>query len=286
MPEGQLQAAASEVVAACAPSTFVTLDVPGGASGTVSFWLSPDGSGSVWDAVQAVPLEGGSAAATAILSASTTRGFWVPSMGAARIRIKADTDLTNPVDVYLRGSSWQAVPSGGAGAAGENHLGEVGGNEVVVSAAFARPADVAAYASKDVVSNSTSAPIVLTFANLARVNAGSGYLVKARLESDQATNTARFRLHLYHTAPTPINDNAAFTILWANRAKRVGTIDFDALQTEGAGSDAAYSANKDVRLAFACDAASRTLYGVLETLDPFTPASGQNFFVELAADNN
>lgn len=171
-------------------------------------------------------------------------------------------------------------------AANETHIGEVGGNTVAVSVEFSRPADTTAYAARDAVANSTSSPTVLTFSNIARVNAGSGYITKARLMTDQSTNTARFRLHLYRTAPTAINDNAAWTLLWANRANRIGFIDFSALQTEGTGSDAANALNTDIRLAFVCATASRALYGMLETLDAFTPASGQQFMIELSAEAN
>lgn len=171
-------------------------------------------------------------------------------------------------------------------AAGETHVGEVGGKMAVVGVTLTRPADTTAYAAKDAVSDSTSAPTVLTFANLARINAGSGYIVKARLMTNQSANIARFRLHLYHTAPTAINDNAAHALLWANRANRIGYIDFSACQTEGSGSDAANGVNDAVRLSFVCASGSRAVYGLLETLDAFTPASAQVLYVELTADLN
>jgi hypothetical protein len=171
-------------------------------------------------------------------------------------------------------------------AAGETHVGELGGNMSQVSGAFTRPADTTAYAAKDTVSNSTSAPVVITFTNVARVNAGSGYVVGARLMTDQSTNVANYRLHLFHTTVTPINDNAAYTLLWANRASRVGHIDFAAAATEGSGSTAANSLNATVRLPFKCAGGDRNLFGILETLAAFTPASAQNYFIELYSELN
>jgi len=168
--------------------------------------------------------------------------------------------------------------------AGEVHLGEVGGKGSVVAVTLTRPNDTNAYAAKDAVSDSTGSPTVLTFTNVARVNAGTGYIVKGRLLTDQSTNVARFRLHLFNVSPTAINDNAAYTLLWANRAGRLGYIDFDACQTEGTGSDCASSLNDTVRLHFAAAAAFRTLYGLLETLDAFTPAAEQNLYIELSAE--
>ena len=154
----------------------------------------------------------------------------------------------------------------------------------MVSTSFARPAGTTAYTAKDAVADSASAPTVLTFTKMANKPGGTGYITKARLMSDQSGNTARFRLHLFHTAPTPINDNAAHTLLYANRANRVGHVDFDAMQTEGSGSTAANASNTAVRLPFACAAGSRDLFGLLETLDAFTPASAQAFHLELTAE--
>lgn len=166
----------------------------------------------------------------------------------------------------------------------------VGGTLAFVAASFTRPANVTAYSANQTVSNSTSTPAVMTFTNLARVIGGSGYIVKARIITDQSTNVARFRLHLFHTAPTAINDGSAFTTLWANRATTVGVISFAAAGTEGAGSDSAYalltSGSGNLPIPYVCDAADRNLYGILETLDAFTPASGQNIQVELTVDNN
>jgi hypothetical protein len=170
--------------------------------------------------------------------------------------------------------------------AGENHLGEVGGKLTTSTASFTRPADTTAYAAKDAVSNSTTAPTVLTFTGAGRAAGGTGYITGVRLTTDQSTNGAQFRLHLYAIAPTAINDNAAQTLLWADRAKRIGYIDIGPLVTEGAGSDAAGALNADIRLPYKCDTADTHLYGLLETLTAFTPASAQNFHIALALDQN
>ena len=135
-------------------------------------------------------------------------------------------------------------------------LGSIGGQIEVATATITRPADTTAYTAKDAVSNSTSAPAALTFTGLARLAGGSGYIVKARLMTSQAACTAAFKLHLFNATPTPINDNAAYTLLYANAASRIGTIEFGACQTEGAGSTAANATlapgSGNVPLAFKC----------------------------------
>ena len=155
----------------------------------------------------------------------------------------------------------------------------------ILSASFARPADTTAYAVNDAVANSTSAPTILTFANAGRVVGGSGYIVKAELCTDQAACVAAFRLHLFTTSVTPYNDNAAYTALWANRASRVGYIDFPAVAQEGSGSTSAFALWLG-QLLYVCDVAATSLFGLLETKSVFTPASAQNFSIRLGVDRN
>jgi hypothetical protein len=229
---------------------------------------------------QTVDTELPAAAALADAAANST----TPTVGTANLLYNGTTwdrvrgDTTNGMDVDVT-----RLP---ALVASEAHIGEVGGKLVPSAVTFARPADTTAYAAKDAVSNSTSAPTVLTFAGAGRVNAGTGYVTGMRLMTDQSTNVAQYRLHLYSIAPTAINDNAAQTLLWANRTKRVGYIDIGPLTTEGSGSDAASGLNVDIRLPYKCDTADTNLYGLLETLTAFTPASAQNFYLTLSLDLN
>lgn len=167
----------------------------------------------------------------------------------------------------------------------------VSGRTKTVTATFARPADTTAYTAKDVVSNNATTTTFLAFTALGRTVDGSGYIVKARLETDQATCTARFRLWLYRVPNASLatavgGDNAQFAVKWANRTSRIGYLDFPALATEGTGSDAAVALNNDIRMAFGAASDDTGLYGVLEALDAFTPNSAQNFFVALTAEQN
>lgn len=178
--------------------------------------------------------------------------------------------------------------------AGENALGKVGSNTSVVGVEFTRPADTAAYAARDVVCNSTSSPTVITFADFARVNQGSGIIVRARLFTDKKDVTASFRLHLFHTAPTAIADNSPYTLLYVNAANRIGQIDFPAMASEDATNSTASATMRPSsdgsfgppNLWYQAASGSRAIYGVLETLSAFTPASEQKFHVQLAAIND
>jgi hypothetical protein len=174
-------------------------------------------------------------------------------------------------------------------AAGTNSIGAVASNSVLSSATVTRPADTTAYAAKDVISTAVGA--VIEFTGMARAVGGTGTIVKARLMTNQSTNVASYRLHLFHTSPTAIADNAQYAMLDANKDKRIGMIDFPAAATEGTGSDAAASMRPSSdgsypppNLWYKTAGADTKLYGILETISAFTPASGQTFFIELGAD--
>jgi len=175
---------------------------------------------------------------------------------------------------------------GGSAVSSSNPL-PVGGKSVTTTYAFTRPADTNAYIANDVISDSTSAPTIISFANIARAVGGQSYIVKARVLTDQKTCTARMRLSLFQTAPTPINDNAPKTRLWANRIISLGSIDFDPMTTEDAtNSTSASTMWTSAPINVVCDAASTTIYAILSTLDAFTPASAQQFYIALDVEQS
>lgn len=149
-----------------------------------------------------------------------------------------------------------------------------------------RPADVAPYAANDAVSNSTSAPTLLEFANVLPVAGADGVILAARCMTNQAAFAGALRLHLFRAnTPTPINDNAAHTLLFANRAVRVGFIDFAGFTTGGTGSDCAITLGtfpgSGTGLPIELAAGQTSLWGMVETRGNFTPASGQQFYFSL-----
>lgn len=163
-------------------------------------------------------------------------------------------------------------------------LGFESGNYLRVSASFTRPADILQYAANDVVSNSTSAPAVLTFANMARMPGAGGRVHTARhMKSSTTTAAAQFRLWLYRTAPTPINDNAQFPLLWANRANRLGFIDFTH-STAGTGSDSSSAMVTFAGVDYICGSGDTSLYGILLATAAYTPANAEQHFIELGVE--
>lgn len=174
-------------------------------------------------------------------------------------------------------------------AAGENHIGEVGGFGDRLFGEFTRPANTTAYNANDVVSDNvtTTTPCLLT--NALRVNAGTGYIVRASLVTNKKSITPRFRVHLFNANTMTIAaDHAQFKEVYADNALRLGYFDLVAMTTgaDATNSDLSRSQDNTLRHFIKAAAATRNIYYVLETLDAFTPASGQLFRLQLFMDNN
>lgn len=157
-----------------------------------------------------------------------------------------------------------------------------------VQASFNRPAGSVTYSAGDAVSNSASSPAVLSFPGVARVNGGSGLIIGAR-HVKQSTVAAQFRLWLYRVTPTPVNDDAAQPLLWANRASRIGSIDFShSAASGGSDSTSAYGIFPGAAgpLPFAADAAETTLFGLLQTTAGYVAPASEGHLIELSVTQN
>lgn len=145
-------------------------------------------------------------------------------------------------------------------------------------ASFTRPADTTAYASGDLVANSTTAGSVVPMTFIIRPENRPAMIRRVRIKkTGTSIANASFRLHLYGTsAITNTNgDNGAW--LTNNTANYYGSIDVTLDKafsdgSQGVGSPSAGSEmNYDIGLC----------YGLLEARNAYTPASAEVFTVEL-----
>ena len=164
---------------------------------------------------------------------------------------------------------------------GENFLGAVGGRTTLIQTSFIRPADTTVYAVGDSISNSTTSPSIITFANAARVSGGSGVIVGARLaKSTNVITNANFRLWLYTATSSNTNDNAALSLTWANRADTIGYIDFS---SPVQGTDYAEFIGFFPNSQYAFKSASGiSIFGKLQALGAYTPGNAEQFFLEIS----
>lgn len=206
--------------------------------------------------------------------------------------------------------SFVQVPTGGSGPmmsaeqrteAGQNVLRQTVEScppRKLVSASVTRPADTTVYAAGDALTNSTSAPVVITLANSGRFNAGGGTIVAAWLldSANQATKPD-LELWIFNASPTPDNDNAVFTPSDSELATLVGIIEFRGVTksyvgdaTAGAGGNVmipgtqAGTAVPALSIPFVCGAALTALYGLFVVRNGYTPVSAEIFTVILSVE--
>lgn len=135
---------------------------------------------------------------------------------------------------------------------------------------FNRPADTTAYTADDAVADNTAAGSVTKLEWDPTDGGGTIRRVRIR-KSDQTVATPTLRLWLFDaTFTVGAGDNAAFA---APLQDAIGFVDVPVIH---AGSDDAVGwANCDIPFQ------GSKLYGLLQTLDAFTPANAETFTVDL-----
>lgn len=158
--------------------------------------------------------------------------------------------------------------------------GSVDATMTRISATLTRPNDTTAYAAGDAVSDSTSAPTVITFSSAARAAGKTGEIVRALMvDSANVATKGSFELWLFNASVTPDNDNAVFTPTDAELATCIGVIPFslpyigDA--TSGAGGNAIYIGTLSEPIKFT--SASGNLFGLVVVRNAYTPVAQEAF---------
>lgn len=169
----------------------------------------------------------------------------------------------------------------------ENHIGEVGGVSARPSGNFTRPSDTTAYASGDLVANSTTAgsvvPITIAVGRGASGSAATGMLRRLRLrKSGTSITNAQFRVHVYSTASITFanGDNGA----WSTNAMAnyIGSFDVtvDRAFTDGAAGVGVPTIGSEITFI------TQNVYAVLEARAAYTPGNAEVFTVELEVLQN
>ena len=159
----------------------------------------------------------------------------------------------------------------------------VGGAVLNPTANFTRPSDTTAYASGDLVANSTTAGSVaamsLTVTNTA---AGSFMLRRIKLhKSGTSTTNASFRVHLYRGSATITcanGDNAAFSTDQAANYLGAFDVTIDRAFTDGAAGLGIPVVGNDINIK---NASGSTIQALIEARAAYTPANAEVFTVTL-----
>lgn len=168
--------------------------------------------------------------------------------------------------------------------AGTNVIGQVYGAATTVTVTVQRPNDTNAYTANDAWSSSTSAPAAITFANCVRASGKSSLLTDmVVIDSANQATLLQGELWLFDTAPTVINDNAAFTITDAEYATVVAKIPFSIDSagnvTSGAGGNAGCFVTGINALI--TSVSSTNLTGLIKAINAYTPVAQESLTFRL-----
>ena len=136
-------------------------------------------------------------------------------------------------------------------------------------ASFVRPNNATPYTIGDVVGPGVTANLV--FSEVSNIPGVEIMILDTSLRIDVAAipaGMAGFNLHLFSSAPTPIADNAPFTIIDADRDKYLKCIQLSVPVKRG--TNMLWSQDDGVNIAVKLNEGSANLYGVLETLGAYT----------------
>jgi hypothetical protein len=166
--------------------------------------------------------------------------------------------LTFLMGRWLSGDDTTLIPKvSGVITAGEAHLGAVGGHTACIDVVSALQI-TGSYSSGDYIGASGTA---MVFSGAARVNNGTGVICGAVL-IDKALQSVAGELWLFDTAPTPPNDNAAWTLSDAQMARCIGIIPFSTYYASALNS---VSPVGNLTMAFQTLTASKNIYGCFVT---------------------
>jgi hypothetical protein len=149
---------------------------------------------------------------------------------------------------------------------------------VFSTSSFTRPANVTAYAAKDVMTDSVQK--AMEFPNFSPIPGAAIDILNAILiSSNPASSPGSFALLLFDSSQYLAADNAAYSPSSSDISHIIGVIYFDGVRYN-AKSNVYYPVSFGhlyVRLAHG----STSLYGVLVSTSGYTPASSENLFIKL-----
>jgi hypothetical protein len=156
------------------------------------------------------------------------------------------------------------------------------GAQIHVSGEFTRAAAAATYSAGDVIADNTVGQTLASIAGCAEAAGRGGVILAASLFVDQATlptGWGTIRVWLYEDTITQLADNAVNTVLYANRAKLCGFIDFATWTSKA--TNCSYSQVVAINMPFVT--AGTALYFVVETVNALTSnlALNANFSLHL-----
>jgi hypothetical protein len=170
------------------------------------------------------------------------------------------------------------VTFGGINPAGNSETGiPVIGYSDAIGGTVTRPADTTAYASGDLLANSTTAgsvtPITLA---VARVNDGSGMIRRVRLKKTGTSGTPiTFRVHFYKALPTVTNGDNGVWLTTESTYLGSSDVTMDKVFSDGAKGIGAPNTGSEIN--FTPAVGTKNIFALIEVRGAYTPTSAEMF---------
>jgi len=153
-----------------------------------------------------------------------------------------------------------------------------------MTGSFTRPADTTAYASGDLVANSTTAGSVaaVELAHVGHCKAGAGIIRRVILrKSGTSVTSADFRVHLMRADPATVTngDNGAFSI--SGVADYLGAYDVSITQAFTDGAYGSGGPNVGSETMVRLEPNTISVYALVEAQAAYTPSSAEVFTIGL-----
>lgn len=146
-----------------------------------------------------------------------------------------------------------------------------------------RPADTTAYAVNDTYADSTSAPTAggFTFTGAGSASGKSGVITALTvINSNDPATPMQGELWIFDSAPTAVNDNAAFALSDADALKLVGVIPFALLTTTGGSGTNSFFHLAGLGLGFTC-VGTANLRFLVKLKNAYVPANAETLTFRL-----
>jgi hypothetical protein len=153
----------------------------------------------------------------------------------------------------------------------------VHGHGDTITVSITRPANTTAYTANDTWADSDSAPTAggATITGACRGSGGTGVLTDiVVVSSNDPATLLQAEIWLFDSAPTAVNDNAAFALSDSDALKLVDVIGFTLATTTGGSGTNSYYRSGSLNVGYTCSG-SANLRFLVKVKNAYTPASAE-----------
>ncbi len=200
---------------------------------------------------------------------TSTSNIGIVLVGTGACAIGNIVNIQNQISASISGGSAALL-------AGENHIGEIGGKTVVVTACFPREVNTTQYAIGDMWASASTNGTLVRLPNCARKDGGSGVIDRLVLvDSASQATMPQLNLFIFDNVITSPSDNAPFPLTDAEAEKIVAVIPVTSWYAGGSTLNAV-SIVTNLTVPFVCQSGCNSLWAVPVLQNTYTPLSAEN----------